>query len=217
MRQIRSMNFVNMISASPLENRLNLLSMVNVKYLVARSDLDWEGLRPVDFTSKEYPELKVYENTRRLPRAFWVPHCIVATTHRDFGRIMVNREFDPARLVVLERSPKDRPCQKPPGDDQGTGKVRLLNRGYDHLELESDAAAPGFLFLSESYYPGWRATVDGAPATIHRANYKFRALVLPAGRHRIQMEYRPVSFRLGAMVSGFTILICAGFLIKRWH
>ncbi len=75
----------------------------------------------------------------------------------------------------------------------GTGTVTMTS--YAPNELHYDVASPegGLLVLSEVYYPGWTATIDGAPVEIGRVNYILRALRVPAGNHKLVLEYRPAS------------------------
>jgi uncharacterized membrane protein YfhO len=68
---------------------------------------------------------------------------------------------------------------------------------------------PGYLVLADTYYPGWRAFVDGHPAQVWRANYGFRAVAVDAGEHEIEFQYRPRSFVLGAAISGVALLAVA--------
>ena len=63
--------------------------------------------------------------------------------------------------------------------------------------LEQD----GYLVLTDAYYPGWIATVDGQPAHIERADILFRAVKVPAGQHRVEFRYQPQSFAIGAVIS----------------
>ena len=69
-----------------------------------------------------------------------------------------------------------------------------------------------FLVLSDSYYPGWEAEVDGVPVPIHRANMAFRAVVVPEGKHTVEFRYRPDSFYYGAGVSAFTLVAGSVFV-----
>ena len=75
----------------------------------------------------------------------------------------------------------------------------------------------GWLVLSEIFYPGWRATIDGSPANVYRANYLFRAIPLPAGPHRIELSFMPDSFLVGATISlGATLfLVLVAVMTKR--
>jgi hypothetical protein len=86
-------------------------------------------------------------------------------------------------------------------------EVRVLSRRVSSLDVEADLAAPGVLVVLEAFDTGWRATVDGAEAEVLRANGLFRAVRLPAGRHRVAFEYRPRSAAIGAAL---TLLGLAG-------
>ena len=81
----------------------------------------------------------------------------------------------------------------------------------DAMEIEVNTGTEGVLFLSDPFYPGWRAEVDGKPAPILRANYAFRAIPVPAGSHRVTMTFRPASWYIGLGISGLTVLMI-GFL-----
>ena len=62
--------------------------------------------------------------------------------------------------------------------------------------------------MAQTYYPAWRAFVDGARTPLWRANHAFQALEVPAGTHRVRLVYVDTRFRLGAVVSAATFLIC---------
>ena len=66
------------------------------------------------------------------------------------------------------------------------------------------------MVLSEVYYPGWRATVDGNPAQLVRADYVLRALCVPAGEHRIEMVYDPPSLKVGLAITGLMLASISG-------
>lgn len=80
------------------------------------------------------------------------------------------------------------------------------------VELESSSPRPGFVILSDTFRPGWRADVDGRKAPLLRAQQAFRAVPVPAGRHRIQLRYRPASFFWGAGISILGVLVLAALL-----
>jgi uncharacterized membrane protein YfhO len=79
-----------------------------------------------------------------------------------------------------------------------------------------ECASRGMLVLSEVYYPGWRAYVDGAAASIYRADYALRAVEVDEGAHRVEMVYDPVSFKLGAAISAgsWIIIVCLALWSK---
>jgi uncharacterized membrane protein YfhO len=71
----------------------------------------------------------------------------------------------------------------------------------------------GYLVLSEIYYPGWRATIDGAPEEVLRADWNLRAVPVPAGRHALEFRFAPDSFARGAWISSLTLAGCLGALV----
>jgi len=73
--------------------------------------------------------------------------------------------------------------------------------GLNEVELAVRTPVSGYLVLSDVYYPGWRATVDGAPAEVLRADYVFRAVMLPPGEHTVRMEFASWTWRVGLAVS----------------
>ena len=85
----------------------------------------------------------------------------------------------------------------PPGDT-----IVLTQYAPNELRYRYEAAGPRLAVFSEIYYPnGWKATVDGAPVDVLRADWTLRAAVLPAGEHEVVMRFDPDSYRVGANVS----------------
>jgi len=75
--------------------------------------------------------------------------------------------------------------------------------------------APGYLVLTDTFYPGWRAYVDGVETPIYQANYLFRAVPLNAGDHEVRFVYRPKSFAVGAALSlTFLLTVVSAGLIR---
>ncbi len=81
------------------------------------------------------------------------------------------------------------------------GKVRWVKDLPDTVELQVDSNAPGWVILRDTYFPGWLATVDGHAVEIRRADVLFRAVRVPAGKHRVRFAYQPSSVRLGGGIS----------------
>ena len=85
--------------------------------------------------------------------------------------------------------------------------------GRNRIELSSEADAATYLLLSELFYPGWRATVDGEEVEVLRADYLLRAVALEPGKHRIVFAYRPASFVAGGLTTSVTLI---GLLVGGW-
>jgi uncharacterized membrane protein YfhO len=67
--------------------------------------------------------------------------------------------------------------------------------------VDLELPAPAWLVLTDAWYPGWEATLDGEPAALHRADVLFRAVYVPAGSHRVRLVFEPASWRAGAAIS----------------
>ncbi len=95
------------------------------------------------------------------------------------------------------------------------GKAEIVSYKPNKVEISVTTNRPALLFLSDMYYPGWKAYVDGKQRPILRADYTFRAVEVPQGEHSVTFVYQPQSFLYGAVVSfiSFCILIIVGLLI----
>lgn len=109
--------------------------------------------------------------------------------------------FDPDAEAILEHAPS-------------TSKFPVLaldpNRFSAAVALERD----GYVILSDTYYPGWRASVDGNPQPILRADYNFRAVAVPAGTHTVIFEYAPFSVTLGLIITALALILWMALLIR---
>src|SRR5690606_39694597 len=86
-------------------------------------------------------------------------------------------------------------------DPDPVGTVEWLDREVDRYTLRVTADRPALLVISENYFPAWRATVDGEPAPVVRADFTFRAVPVPAGTHEVRLEYRSDVLRASAVAS----------------
>jgi hypothetical protein len=99
-----------------------------------------------------------------------------------------------------------------PGNAAGAD---LSTPGPTRLDVSLDAPRGGQLVLLESYFPGWRATVDGRPAPVERVREVFRGVTVPAGARRVELRYWPMSFRVGLFLSLLGLSILLGAAIAR--
>jgi hypothetical protein len=94
-----------------------------------------------------------------------------------------------------------------PGTPAGTARFEVDEP--DRVVLRTEGAAAGRLVLMDSYYPGWRARVDGQPAAVEDFSHGFRAVAVPPGERMVEMRYEPASFRVGMFVSLLALLALA--------
>src|SRR5262249_18772725 len=135
--------------------------------------------------------LKVFENTRVLPRAFVVHRAEAPGSDDRLAARLLDPGFDPATVALLEEPPPA-DLARGPGSGRPVPPVaaRLISARRHQLVIDTDDPLPGILMVSEVHYPGWSVTVDGAPARLLRADWTFRGVALSPGHHRVEMRYR---------------------------
>lgn len=173
-----------------------------MQYLVTRHTVNLEGLRLLSATAGPLPDwpTRLWALPEALPRAYWVGRAVEGERPVDLmRRVFEDPSFDPQRAVLLPglavsgAAPTDRSAE--------AGRARILALAPDAIEVETEAAADGYLVVTDGFAPGWWATVDGRPTPILRANVVFRAVRVAAGRHRIVMRYRPAAIPIGVGLS----------------
>ncbi|MGD9317853.1 MAG: YfhO family protein, partial [Anaerolineae bacterium] len=185
-----------------------LLSLYNVRYLITHLPFQADGFELLGVYG---PDAYLYENRNVMPRAFAVPAYTLANDVTAALDLMASPAFDPAREVVLFEPPRaDNPA---PALARFRSQVELTGDEPLQVTLDAETNQPGFLVLSDLYYPGWEATVDGQPVPIYQANGAVRAVDLEAGAHRVEFRFRPRPLRYGALISGLSIL---AVVVGRW-
>ena len=135
--------------------------------------------------------LEIFENSMAYPRAFIVPKYEVRKTNREQLKAIFNSDLQ--NVAVLEEQPQ--------GLLSGSGSAEIKIYEANKIEIETNANAPALLVLSDPFYPGWKATIDGQETKIYRTNYAFRSVAVPGGRHSVRFTYEPSSFKIGLLLS----------------
>jgi hypothetical protein len=149
------------------------------------------------------PDFALFRNPHAVPRAFVVHDVREAPEPLALLAAMSDPGFDPlawsyAEGATLSESPA--PYGTP---------ARIVVDEETRVVVEAELARPGMLVLADSFYPGWRASVEGKSLEILPANHLFRGVLLPAGRHRVRFEYAPWTWPVGAGISAFAMLAVA--------
>lgn len=151
-------------------------------------------------------------------RARWAGCAWIAADVDDARRRVFDGSVDFTRQVVLEAAdaPTGPECSSPQADGSPVAPdIQVAYDGPNRLNVQLTTPAAGWLVLSEAWYPGWRATVDGAAVPTLRANAMFRALWLAAGPHQVVFEYRPASFWAGLALSLVGLLAFIGLWVTQ--
>ncbi len=172
--------------------------LLNVAYVFDLHDLDSEDL---EFTYVKRG-VKIYRVRKPWPHAWVVHKAVVVAGEEETWAILNAPDFDPARVVILPHEPGI----ALPGEDTAGSKVSIIEYTPTRISLQADPVDNGLLVVSDIYYPGWRARVDGRPAPVYRANYLLRAVPVEAGKHRVEIYYDPPLFKIGLAITLLTLL-----------
>ncbi len=167
-----------------------------------------------------FGEVDLYENLRVLPRAWFVNRLIPLPDQEalrviQHGTLADGTVFNPAEVALLAQEDgagarAGSVIGRSPGDE-----VKVVSYGPQQIVLATSNQQAGFLVLSEVYYRGWEARVDGTPVPVERINYTLRGVEVPPGKHRIEFTFRSPSFRSGAMISVFgAALLIIGMIVS---
>jgi hypothetical protein len=179
--------------------------LLNVRYVLSKKDLDGPGLERV----YEEDKVKVYEVGDPLPRA-WLVHSTV--TANDDGAIdLLNAaDFDPRLSAVL---PPEAGLPALPPAGVAADPAQVVETGPGRLVLSVSPGQDGLLVISQPFYPGWRARVDGRDVPIYRADYLLQGIAVRAGPHQVELDYHLALWP--AIVSLLAWGACLGGLVAR--
>jgi hypothetical protein len=152
---------------------------------------------------------KVYRNPHAFPRGWLVHRAVTAATQDAAFHQLDAPGMDLHQTAILE-APATVPLAPA---NTAVESVRFLRYEPERMEMDVTAANSGMLVLSEMYYPGWVAKVNGKPVEIVRVDGALRGIPVSAGGNRIEMEYASTTFRVGAAIS---LLTLACFLVG-WY
>ncbi|MCH7952240.1 YfhO family protein [Patescibacteria group bacterium] len=190
-------------------NRNRLIDLTSVKYIPAKvtnPEETWEE-EPLKYDPSRFKlvwqegKFKIYENLHSLPKAKLFYNWRIISEDAEIIQTLYDQQFDPHKIVLLEKDPAIEQTE------DAEGKARIVSYKAMSVETETESKKPAILLLTDSYYPGWKATLDGKPAEILRANYTFRAIVVPRGKHIVVFRYEPKGFMLGAKISVVSIFL----------
>jgi uncharacterized membrane protein YfhO len=208
--QIEDVSYGYLFLEGLLQPESPILSSLNVKYLLVPSGVQphiGANFKPVYANQ----EVRVYENTQVYPRAYFVEAVQAESDPRAVLNRVTAAGFDGRREALVEGAPPS----ALPAPTSAPAQVSITRYTPNAISLTTATSEPRFLVLSEMYFPGWYADVDGASTPIYRTNYLFRGVLVPAGQHTISFVYRPASALIGAAVSILALVVIGGLLLKR--
>lgn len=165
--------------------------------LAVPSDLLWEDAN-----------WQVSKRQLSLPRAYLVTHLTIETDPDRELAGMFAKETDLTSTAFVDASVLFVPDTLP-----GIKRVHITEYTPNKVSIDVETPSDAFLVLSDTYYPGWKARVDGKQMDIYRTNYTFRGIVVPKGTHEVEFSYEPASFTYGVWTS---LVSVASWLMLLW-
>jgi hypothetical protein len=175
-----------------------LMNMYNVRYILSF----W----PVAFTDearllKKVGQVFLYENLGAYPRAYLVRNVRTVRTIDEAKRLMLSADFKPEHEALLYEAVSIS------NKDSVSGTVTVTDYATNVVEMNVSTSTDAVLVFSDSYYPGWKAEIDGSEVDVFQANITQRAVVVPAGEYSVRFVFRSGPIVQGLWITGIGCVI----------
>jgi hypothetical protein len=172
-----------------------ILDLLNVKYILTLTKLNNSGFKLIFDNNHTY----IYENMNVLPRAF-VIYNVSVKSKNDIINELKNESFNPTNALLINKN-----IDNLPQSNKTYEPVEISKYSPNEIILQTNTTEPGFLVLSEVYYPDWKAYVDGEQKEVYRAYNALRAIKLDEGLHTIKFACYSSSLNTGTKITIITI------------
>lgn len=192
---------------------LKLLSLLGGRYVLTLK------------TDQGVPEPVAYENSRYLPRLTFINQIKVFPTESDLLDWMLQNSYDPQKLaLILEPSvdesrseTKDLQNWSLTSNSQDlpypSAEIYILQEEVNTLSARVEAKISGLLLLNDTFYPGWKVTVNKIPKDLLQVNYLFKGILLTPGSYEVRFFYEPISYKLGAFITLWTFMGLVSWIV----
>jgi hypothetical protein len=187
---------------------LGALNLLSVSDIVLRSPFSKGPTLPGLRIAYGGRDARIYSNSNALPRTFVVDGERAVGSADDALVAISTKGFDPRRYAVTEsihpglKSESETP-------DAPAGNATLASYTADKVVVRASAGQPSLVVLTDVYYPGWKATVDGKSASVDPVDYVLRGVPIPAGDHTVTFRYEPSSWKLAKLLSVLGVVALA--------
>jgi hypothetical protein len=180
---------------APLTSVDYMYDLLNVKYKTV--------------TNEQAQTLSIARHATYFPRAFFLFQTYVVHSEAELIAYLKSPEFNHRTTAVLEKDPSFTlaPTQ---GEPQWSARITRYENNDIELDLSTDR--DGLLVLSEIFYPGWKAYIDGKETEIFRTDYNLRGVFVPHGSHKGIVRFEPASYIHGLWITLVTLVICSAGL-----
>lgn len=144
---------------------------------------------------RDIGDVSIYENNNFLPRARFITDIVNVENFEEAQNILwTDVNFDAKQSAIVENFSQE---------DLKPGTIIKENYNNDYIQIDVSTQDKGFLVLADTYYPGWKAYVDGQEVPIYKANGILRGIMIEGeGNHIVEFKYEPTFIILGFILSG---------------
>ncbi len=185
-----------------------LLGICNVKYVITNTDQD---IRSPDLNLVYSNEVNIYKNRQWKPRAF-LAYQYEKRERNNPASIRLSEKSLDGLSVVFDQEPQQK-INLPEINVNNTVEIFTIDTNRVRVHVQTDNM--GYLVLSDTFYPGWQALVNGKQTEILRVNDIMRAIVVPSGESIVEFVFRPISFKIGLGISAASLFFLFGLCIRK--
>jgi len=182
-----------------------LMQAANIRYILSVKPIKSRNFRLV-FKDRLY----IYENTGFLPRAYTAANPVFVNKGSDLN-YMMTRDYKPGKDAVFEDNLKE----KIGNTGFVEGKAEIFSYSAEKVEVDVETEGKTLLILSDTYYPDWKAEIEGVNTEIYRVNHMFRAVIVPPGKHRVIFSYSRSVYIAGLIITLIFAIIILYMLKKQ--
>ncbi|GEM_PF-5695172 len=198
--------YTGYISFNADSKNIHLINFLSTKYIIVNKNFNFiiNKKNEMKFPLlKQTPEFKIYENKNALPRAYFVNQYTLITDEDKILQTLVSPSFNAKDNVILEENPKVAISKIKSRNP--VVKIDMYKSNEVQISVKNQNA--GFLILTDTFFPGWKAIVNGTEKKIFRANYLVRAVYLEAGNNSIRCYYDPLPYKIGKWISCIALVV----------
>lgn len=188
-----------------------IFNILGVKYFVqGKNNPENQKLSSINNLSLVYQDdfINIYENKKVIPRAFIVFNIHPIENYYQAIRVFLSKEFEPEMVALVEIENSEN-LSSIYSNHPFTlyQSAKITNYSPNKIEIITETSKDGYLVLTDVYYPGWQAYLDGQKVKIYPTDIAFRGLFVPSGKHQVIFEYRPNSFRYSIYISSIALIV----------
>lgn len=213
LRVLNHEHFTNILySTKSIEEAKRYFDVSGIGYIITINKIEDKDFRQVESIDAGDKKVYLYEYLSQPGRFLFFQEALYIQNEKDIINKLTDKNIDLNKKLILLSNEKN--IEYKYGRSSGTAETNLISYKPNRVVIECKTDEDGFLYISDTYYPGWKAYVNGKQTKIYRANLAFRAVEISAGKNLIIFEYAPLSFYVGIILTLIGIMLSIILLIK---